>query len=487
MIAPPSDILPTGLLIGGEWVHQSSAGTMDHVYSATGQVQKTFPVAGPPEIDAAVAAARRALTEYRRWTPLQRRAVMKRIAALVDDHADEFATIATLECGMIQSVAPGMGPKLSGWLEYCAGWADKLDGAVVPAVPGFNYTRPEPFGVIAVILTWNGPTASIGNKVAPALAAGCTVVLKPPELAPFGSNLFARLCLEAGLPPGVVNVVPGGPDAGDALIRHPGVDKISFTGGPRTARAIQAACAESLTPLVLELGGKSPNLVFADADLERAANAAADGVTRLAGQICVAPSRLFVEHSVYDEVLERVIDRMAAIQVGDPFDPATTMGPLISQGACDRVLGLIEGAQDRGDGKLLIGGERLGGDLAGGFFVTPTAFGDVDNSSPIAQEEVFGPVLSIGRFEDEEEAIALANATPFGLAAYLHTGDLSRVFRVVDRLDAGNVAVNGGTSVNGPYAPFGGFKDSGYGTEGSLDGLKEFVRVKNVNLHVGPA
>jgi aldehyde dehydrogenase (NAD+) len=322
------------------------------------------------------------------------------------------------------------------------------------------------------------------TTVQPALAAGCTVVMKPPELAPFGSNLFARLCLEAGLPPGVVNVVPGGPAAGDALVSHPDVDKISFTGGPRTARLIQAACAESLTPLVLELGGKSPCLVFPDADLPRAAISAADGVIRLAGQICVAPSRLFVEHSVYDEVVDRVVDRLAGTRVGDPFDPTTEMGPLISRGACDRVVGLVDAAQERGDGKLLVGGQRPGGDLQSGFYMTPAAFGDVDNSSPIAQEEIFGPVLCISRFEDEAEAVELANATTYGLAAYLHTGDVCRIHRIVDQLDAGNVAVNGGTSVNGPYAPFGGFKDSGYGTEGGPAGLGEFVRVKNVNINV---
>lgn len=476
--------LPTGLLIGDEWLDRSSGGTMQHINPATGESQASFPVAGPAEVDAAVAAAREALRVFRRWTPQERRAVMHRIAAMVDARADEFATLATLECGMIAPVAASMGPKLSGWFQYYAGWTDKLDGSVVSSVPGFNYTLPEPFGVIAVILTWNGPTASIGNKVAPAIAAGCTVVLKPPELAPFGSNLFAQICLDAGLPPGVINVVPGGPEAGNALVVHPGVDKISFTGGPGTARSIQAACAASLTPLVLELGGKSPNLVFEDADLARAAAASADGITRLAGQICVAPSRLYVQDSVYDEVVERVVERLANVKVGDPFEPSSEMGPLISGGACERVVGVVADAKSRGDGKLLFGGERLSGSLADGFFMSPAAFGEVSNTSPLARNEVFGPVLAISRFEDEESAIELANDTPYGLAAYLHTSDISRAHRVAARLDAGNVAVNGGTSVNGPFAPFGGFKDSGYGKEGGLAGLLEYTRVKNVNINL---
>lgn len=479
------NLLPTGLLIGGEWRQESAAGSMAHVNPATGRVQKEFAIAGAAEVDAAVAAAKEGLASFRRWSPIERRNLMLRIASLVTEHSEQFATIATLECGMIRPVASAMAPKLAAWFEYYAGWTDKLTGDVIPSLPGFTYTRPEPVGVIAAILTWNGPIASIGYKVAPAIAAGCVVVLKPPELAPFGTTLFAQLCLEAGMPPGVLNLVPGGPEAGDALVRHPDIDKISFTGGPATARAIQAACAASLTPLVMELGGKSPHLVFEDADLDRAAASAVAGITSLSGQICVAPSRLLVQSSVYDDVVDKVTGNLCRINVGDPFDPATQMGPIISEGARDRILAVIERARQAGDGTLLVGGDRLnGGSLANGFYMAAAAFGDVDNASTLAQEEIFGPVLAISRFDQENEAIALANDTPFGLAAYLHTRDVSRVHRVAAQLDAGNVAVNGGTAVGGPFAPFGGFKDSGFGKEGGLQGLLEYTRIKNVNISI---
>ncbi|UQB93106.1 MULTISPECIES: aldehyde dehydrogenase family protein [Mycobacterium] len=478
--------LPTGLLIGDEWVTNSSGGTMDHVSPATGLLQRKFPVAGVAEIDDAVTAAQVGLQAFRRWTATQRRDALHRLSGLVGAHANDFTTIAALECGMIQPMAAAMAPGLRGWLDYYAGWADKLDGDVVAAAGGFDYTRCEPIGVVASILTWNGPILSLGYKVAPALAAGCAIVIKPPELAPFGAALFGRLCLEAGFPPGVVNVVPGGPDAGDKLVRDPRLDKISFTGGPETARKIQAACAESLTPLVLELGGKSANIVFADADLQRAATIAAAGIVRLSGQVCVAPTRLLVQSSVYESVVEQVSAILNNTQVGDPFDPATQMGPVISEGARDRIMGVIQRTKLGGEGELVAGGEQVREDL-GGFYVSPTAFANVSNSSQLAQQEIFGPVLAITPFDSEEEAVALANDTAFGLAAYLHTNDVSRVLRVAEGLDVGNVAVNGGAAIAAPIAPFGGFKDSGYGKEGGRAGIEEFLRVKNVNININRA
>lgn len=475
--------LPTGLLIGDQWVTDSSGGTMDHINPATGVLQQTFPVAGVAEIDDAVTAALTGLQAFRRWTATQRRDALQRLSSLVAAHASEFTTIAALECGMIRPMAAAMAPGLMSWLDYYAGWADKLDGDVVAAAAGFDYTRREPVGVVASILTWNGPILSLGYKVAPALAAGCAVVIKPPELAPFGAALFGRLCLEAGFPAGVVNVVPGGPDAGDKLVRDPRLDKISFTGGPETARKIQAACAETLTPLVLELGGKSANIVFEDADLQRAAVIAAGGVVRLSGQVCVAPTRLLVQSSVYETVVDEVSALLNNTRVGDPFDSATQMGPVISAGARDRIMSVIQRTKLSGEGELVAGGQHVRADL-GGFFVAPTAFAHVSNSSQLAQQEVFGPVLAITPFNSEDEAVALANDTAFGLAAYLHTNDISRVIRMAERLDVGNVAVNGGAAIAAPVAPFGGFKDSGYGKEGGRAGVEEFLRIKNVNINI---
>lgn len=478
-----NEVLPTGLLIGGQWLQETSGGSMEHVNPATGLVQRVFPVAGVSEVDAAVRAAREAFNVYRRWSPIEKRDLLHRIAELCRSYSKEFAAIAGLECGMIKPVASGMGASAAAWFDYYAGWTDKIVGEVAPSAD-LNYTLVEPCGVVAVILTWNGPIGSIGMKVAAALAAGCAVVLKPPELAPFSSNLFGRICLEAGLPEGAMNVVPGGPEAGNALVSHHDIDKISFTGGPETARRIQAACAQSLTPLVLELGGKSANLVFEDADLEQAATSAATTLIRLAGQVCHAPTRLLVQDSVYDRVVGRVAEVLDSISVGLPSDPASAMGPVISGQACDRIMSLIGEAQDEKMGELLAGGSRVGGELSGGFFIRPTLFGDVDTDSSLAQKEVFGPVLSAFHFKDEDDAIRLANATPYGLAGHVQTMNLARAHRVAAALDVGNVAINGGLVNAGPLAPFGGVKDSGYGKEGGRAGIEEYCRVKNVNVHI---
>jgi aldehyde dehydrogenase (NAD+) len=485
-VLDPEATLPTGVLVGGEWLQETSVGTLPHHNAATGKVQRHFPVAGPREIDAAVGAARAALSAWRAWRPVDRRDVLRRLADLVRERGEDFAAISTLEAGMIAPMATFQAPRAAEWIDYYAGWADKIEGVTVPMPGSFDYTVHEPIGVIAIILTWNGPTGTIGMKVPAALAAGCTVVLKPADLAPFSAVLFGQLCLEAGFPPGVVNVVPGGADAGEALVCHPGIDKISFTGGPATAQRIQVACATSLTPLLLELGGKSANLVFADADLEVAAQRSAAGIVGMSGQACVAPTRLLVQDAVYDEVVDRVLSRLSAIRVGDPSAADTTMGPVISEVAANRIVSTIDRAKVEGAGQLLLGGERAGGDLADGYFVPPTVFGDVDPDSDLAQNEVFGPVLSIVRFTEEPEAVEIANATAFGLAAYVHTSNVSRALRLAGQLDAGNVSINGGAVVAGPYGPFGGFGRSGYGKEGGLAGLLEYTRTKNVNLAILP-
>jgi aldehyde dehydrogenase (NAD+) len=276
--------------------------------------------------------------------------------------------------------------------------------------------------------------------------------------------------------------VTGGPETGDALVRHPGIDKISFTGGTATGRKIQAACAETLTPLVLELGGKSASIVFEDADVSRVIASAVQGIALLSGQVCVAPTRLLVHDALYGTITEHLAGALPSVKVGDPLQSDTVMGPVVSAAACERILDVIEGAQHDKAGTLLSGGRRLDGELSGGFFVEPTAFVDVDPASPLARDEIFGPVLAVTRFSTEDEAVELANDSSYGLAAYLHTTNFARAHRVAAALDAGNIAINGGLPMAGPVAPFGGFKDSGHGKEGGLAGIMEYLRIKNVNV-----
>ncbi len=470
------------MLIGDRWAPEASGGRHEHVNPATGKVQGSVPLAGSKEIDEAVAAARQALPAWRGLPPQLRRDTLLRIVALLRENADELQTMTTLETGMPANLTPFAATQIPcEWFTYYAGWCDKLEGQVVPStLPGLNYVRHEPYGIVGVILTWNGPLASIGMKVAPALAAGNCVVLKPPELAPFTSLRFAELAVEAGLPPGVLSVVPGGPPAGDALVRHPDVDKISFTGGIGTARKIGAALAETLRPAALELGGKSANIIFADSNLDVAIPSSVfQPLVTVSGQACALGTRLLVEESIYDEVSARAAQMAGGITVGDPFETTTMMGPVISNAACERILGMVDRAVGARSGSLLIGGERLGGELADGFYIAPTVLNDVDSASEIAQEEVFGPVLTILKFRTQEEAIALANDTRYGLAAYLWTENIRRAHLVAQELDAGTVVVNEGFVLEA-NAPFGGVKGSGYGREGGRPGIEEFLRLKHV-------
>jgi aldehyde dehydrogenase (NAD+) len=476
-------VLPSGLFIDGRLIEVTQGGTMAHVNASTGQVQKEFAVASRDEVDLAVKAARNAFPGWRAWQPDARRDVLLRLADLLVENAVELGVICALESVNLNSEYNAR--HVADWFRYYAGWADKISGETIRAFPsrGLDYTVPEPVGVVGLIVTWNGPLGFCGMGGAPALAAGCCLVIKSPELAPFSPIRFAELCIEAGLPPGVVNVVSGGPETGDALVRHPGVDKICFTGGTATARNLQAACAETLKPLVMELGGKSANLVFPDADLERSCQLAAR-FTGNGGQGCSIPSRLLVHDEVYDRVLAGVVDLARQVVVGDPFDPATTMGPIISEAACTRILGMIDEAVSQGHAKLITGGRRMGGELANGFFIEPTVLGDVRPDARIAQEEIFGPVLCVFRFHSEAEAIELANGTGFGLAAYAQTSDMGRAQRLVDQLVAGSVHINGsGPGPVSPASPFGGVKQSGYGRQGGLEGLREFLSIKNVLIN----
>jgi aldehyde dehydrogenase (NAD+) len=471
------------LIVGGNDLLTGSGGVHHHVNPATGLVQADVPLGGAPEVDQAVAAARAAFDAT--WGPMkpsERRRLLTRFADLLATKRDEFATIATLEMGLCASMSAQIDAAFE-WTHYYAGWADKIEGLVASGfspADEFAYTLAEPYGVVGHIITWNAPLLSLGMKVPPSLAAGNTVVIKPAEFTPFTALLFVELAREAGLPDGVINVVQGDGTAGEALVRHPGVGKVSFTGGPDTAKRIMSTAAETLKPVLFELGGKSPNLLFADADLGASVAYSAAFSMSCVGQGCALPTRLLVEESIYEEVVETVVATIDALPVGDPLDPASYFGPLVSSAARQRVTSMIEDARSAGVGELRTGGTAMD---SPGFFVEPTVFVDVDNKSDLAQREVFGPVLAVTRFRDEEHAVELANDTAYGLSAYIQSRDVRRVNRLVPRLRAGTVFVNQGPNpITQPGRPFGGVGLSGFGREGGKAGLDEFLMVKGVGV-----
>jgi aldehyde dehydrogenase (NAD+) len=479
----PESLPSPRLIIGTDELTTGGGGTYEHHYPASGEVQALVPLAGVGEVDAAVAAARAAFPAWRDLDLNRRRDILQTIAGKILADQQRFSAIATYEMGAPNLLAGPAAQIAADWFSYYAGWIGKSGGEVIPVPAGdaFDYVRDEPLGVIATVIPWNGPLVSIGMKVAPALAAGNCVVLKPPENAPFTALRFAEIAAEAGLPAGVFNVIPGDGQAGAALCSHPGVDKITFTGGGETARKVLAAAAQALTPVVLELGGKSANIVFPDADLDAAATMAIGaGLVTLSGQGCMLPTRLLVHTDVYDDVVSRVVGGAKLLSVGDPWEPTTVMGPLATAAQLQRVGQAVANAVDGKAGQLLCGGAQPDG-LGNGYYYSPTVFGDVDPASDLARKEIFGPVLSILRFGSEEEAVELANETEYGLAAYLHTRDLRRAHVLAAALDSGGVAVNGFPIVPSG-APFGGVKQSGFGREGGIWGLREFQRTKNVYI-----
>jgi aldehyde dehydrogenase (NAD+) len=373
-------------------------------------------------------------------------------------------------------------PAVLDTLVYYAGWADKINGQVVPARPdALTYTVREPIGVVAAIVPWNFPLMIAMWKLAPALACGCTVVLKPAEITPLTALRLGELALAAGFPPGVLNVVTGlGATAGAALVEHPDVDKVTFTGSPAVGRQILRSAAGNLKRVTLELGGKSANIIFPDADLEAAVKAASAGIFFNSGQVCSAGSRILVHEAVYDEVVERLIVRANAVRVGNPRDRGTAMGPLVSSIQMKRVLDYIEVGQREG-ARLVAGGTRLG---ERGYFVKPTVFADVEHDMRISQEEIFGPVAAVIRFTDEEHAIRLANGTRYSLAAGVWSADIGRVHRFIRRLKAGTVWVNtfGPTDVR---LPWGGAGDSGFGREHGDTAIENFTEPKAVWINTG--
>ncbi len=478
--SPP---LSGALLIGGERITAASGGTYKHVYPATGRPNATIPLAGEREIDMAVDSAWNAQREWISYPVDRRRDLLFALADVVRDHFTELTELNVHDYGVPVSVA-GNSVLTERFLRYYAGYADKTHGASTPVAGAFdvNLVEREPYGVVGVIAPWNGPLVVAGAAVAPALAAGNAVILKPSQLASLAPLRFGELCIEAGLPPGLVNVLPAGPEGGDALVRHPRIGKIHFTGGQATAQKVLQAASHNLTPVTAELGGKSAYLVFADADLDMAAVVAAhQGPITQAGQSCACASRILVEASVYVRFVEKLVAAVQAVTIGDPLQPDVMLGPVITEAAADRILGVIDQAVSEQAGDLITGGRRLGGELASGYFIEPTLFTNVDNRSSLAQTETFGPVASVMPFGDEAEAVRIANDSRYGLNAFVATSNLERAHRVARQLQAGSVWVNRHSDIE-PQGPYGGYKHSGFGRTGGVEGLYEFLQVKNIRI-----
>lgn len=473
--------------IGGAWLTDTTGELHAHVNPADGQPLGEWQLPGGADVDAAVHAARAAQVVWWAKSPAARRDALTDAATAIREQRAELGALVSLEMGMpVRASVAGVNLAAE-WFSHYAGYADKIDGLVPPvAQPAsvLDYARYVPYGVVAAIIPWNGPVLAAALKAAPALAAGNGVALKPSELAPFACLRLGELLVEAGLPPGLVNVVPGGADVGQRLCGHDDVGLITFTGGGRAGRAVAEAAAARHVPTVLELGGKSAAIVFPDADVPKVAKlGAALGVAQNSGQGCFLPTRMLVHRNVYDDVVDGVVAATGRFRLGDPFEPTVSMGPVVDETSCTRILQVIERAVEQRHGRLVAGGHKAAGELSGGFFVEPTVFADVDPDSALAQEEIFGPVLTISPFDTEEQAVELANGTRYGLAGYVWTGDLRRAHRVAEALDAGYVSVNG-MALLPPGAPFGGWRASGHGVEGGRAGLAEFLRVKNVHVQL---
>jgi len=474
---------PGKLFIGGQWVEADGGATYLTVNPATGETNTTIAEADQRDADSAVRAARKAF-ESGPWPEMaaaDRGKLLWRIADLIDKHADELGALETLDNGkpIFESRQVDV-PMVAEVFRYFAGWATKICGETVPVRgPFFNYTLHEPIGVIAAIVPWNFPLLMASWKLAPALAAGNTVVLKPAPWTPMTALRFGEICQEAGLPDGVVNILTGSTrELGKALVRHPGVDKVAFTGSTATGQDIIRNSADSVKPVSLELGGKSPNIVFADADLDAAVRGATMGIFYGKGEVCAAGSRLFVEKSIKDDFLSKLVDRTKKIQPMDPFDPKCRLGALVSDSQMEKVLGYIEKGKAEG-AKLVAGGERANVGNGKGYFVQPTVFDGVTNEMTIAREEIFGPVLAAIEFGDAADAVAQANNNAYGLAAAVWTRDIGKAHRVARQIKAGTVWINTYNNYD-PAAAFGGYKQSGFGRELSGHALEHYTQVKSV-------
>ena len=479
---PNLDLLPRHPIIIGDAREEAGSGDLlAHIYPGTGQVTREIRMANADDVDRAVQSARAAAPAWRAMPGDQRRNLFFKLAALFEAKSADFAPSLVAENGSIAAYAPYMGYDAAQKFSYFGGWCDKIHGRTIPmwGAPAHDYVSYEPYGVVGVIIPWNGPLFAATMVMAPALAAGNCIVLKSPDLAPYSAMMLVEIIREAGFPPGVVNLITGAADVGEAMVAHPGIDKIEFIGSGNTAKKVLTSAAQSLKPVGLELGGKSAVIVFDDANLMDAAKFGMSGAIAANGQGCVNGTRLLVQRGIYDAYLQALAGMAAHVSCGDPLDPGTVLGPVISEPAINRILGMIEQGEAEG-GRILTGGKRLGGDHAGGYYLPVTVLADVPNASHIAQNEVFGPVLVVTPFDSEDQAVALANDSEYGLGAYVHTQNLRRAHHVTSQLQAGMIHVNGSGEAMQPNCPFGGWKKSGHGRLGGIEGLNEFMQPKNI-------
>ncbi|HLW64006.1 MAG TPA: aldehyde dehydrogenase family protein [Gemmataceae bacterium] len=474
----------TKLLINNEWVDPADGKSFETYNPATGEVIAKVAEAGAKDVDRAVKAARKAL-ETGPWSRIDaadRGKLMFKLADLIEKNKEELAALESLNCGKTITDARGDLDGVLNTLRYYAGWADKIEGKTVPVRGSFlSYTLRQPVGVVGQIIPWNFPLLMLAWKWGPALAAGCTIVMKPAEQTPLSALRVGELAIEAGFPPGVINLINGfGETTGDAIVVHPDIDKVAFTGHVDTAKIIQKRAADTLKRMTFELGGKSPNVIFADADMEQAVNGAFHAIYFHCGQCCTAGSRLFVEEKIHKEFVDRLAAKAKGRKLGDPLDPSTEQGPQVSNEQMDKILKYCDIGQKEG-AKLLLGGKRHG---SNGYFVEPTVFDNVKDEMTIAKDEIFGPVVSVLPFKSMEEVIDRANRTNYGLAAAIFTKNIDKAHTYAKAVKAGTVWVNCYHIVD-TTTPFGGFKMSGQGRENGEDALEHYTETKTVTIKLG--
>ena len=485
LTATTAKIQPGKLLIDGKWVDSSGGQMLDTINPATGEVITQIPAGAAEDVDRAVHAARRACDDpngaWQKMPATERGRILWRMSDLIEQNIDALAELETLDNGkpIFESRYVDL-PMVVEVFRYYAGWATKIHGETINSrANAFTYTLREPIGVVGAIVPWNFPLLLASWKLAPALATGNTVVIKPAEQTSLTLLRVGQLMMDAGLPPGVVNIVTGlGPVVGAAIVNHPGVDKIAFTGSTAVGKQIMRSAADTIKRLTLELGGKSPNIVFADSDLDAAVKGATTGIFYGKGEVCAAGSRLFVEKKIHDDFVSRLVDRARKLKPGDPLNPKTRLGAIVSEQQMNRVLGYIE--KGKGEGaQLVAGGNRVSVDGGKGYFIEPTVFDQVDNRMAIAQEEIFGPVLATISFEDIDQVAEQANQNMYGLAAAIWTNDIRKAHALARRLKAGTVWINA-YNLYDAALPFGGYKQSGFGRELGMHAIEHYTELKSV-------